>query len=98
MGISAQSEPTKDLAEGTSQLSIGLLNQSSRGLRHRSRADHALVERLESESQTSLHPWEQSPADAGEAELQETTADAGNAEWQESTADADEQSGRNSNF
>ena len=93
MRISAKSvviEPTEDMSEGTSQYSTGLQNQPSSGLRHRNRADHNLVERLGSEYQTSLHPWQESTADAGEAELQETTADAGDAEWQESIADADD--------
>ena len=91
MRISARSEvikPSTDLSEGTNQYSSGLLHQPSSGLRHRNRPDHALVERLGSESQTNLHLSEEKPADAGDAELQETAADTGDAEWQESSADA----------
>ena len=73
MPISAKSvviEPTEDLSEGTSQYSTGLQSQPSSGLRHRNRAYHNLVERLGSEYQTSLQPWQGSTADTGEAEWQ----------------------------
>ena len=77
-------------SEGASQYSTGLSSQPSSSVRHRSQPDHALVERLGSEYQTNFHPWQESTADAGNAELQEATAGAGDAEWQESTADAGE--------
>ena len=91
MRVSAQSveiEPTTDLSYGPSQYSTGLLSQPSNGLRHRNQADHTFVERLGSEYQTNLRPWQERTTDAGDAELRETTAGAGDAEWQGSAADA----------